>query len=91
MSRGFSCEVYPHNGGSFNLTGVQLIHSVMINKFLSTEITAYYYILTDLKKETLKGRTTVGNTIMIHLHKNPFFFIKSNSFICSCTKHVYLF
>ena len=36
----------------------------MINKFLSTEITAHYSIRTDLKKETLKRKTTVGNTII---------------------------
>ena len=48
-----------------------------------------YFIHTDLKKETFKGKTTVGNTIMIHLHKNPLFFIKSNNSICSRTKHMY--
>ena len=53
----------------FELRDLRDPQCVMINKFLSTEITAHYCIPTDLRKEALKGKTTVGNTIMIHLQK----------------------
>ena len=43
----------------------------------------------DLSKTHPGKETTVGNTIMIHLQKNPFFSIKLNNFICSHTKHIH--